>query len=113
MEGNQKRQMGTQTRQGVVTTGGIVLALVLVGLLGGGLMMGPGMMLGGPLLLVGLLLLVVWMLRGGRLAEVTSAWDRPRGENALDILDARYARGELSDEQYEAMRRTLQRPTGT
>ena len=34
-------------------TAGIVLALVLVGLLGGGLMMGPGMMLGGPLLLVG------------------------------------------------------------
>jgi putative membrane protein len=35
------------------------------------------------------------------------------GPNALEILDQRYARGELSDEQHAAMRRPLQRPSGT
>ena len=71
------------------------------------MMMGPAMMLGGPLLLVGAPLLVVWLLHGGGLAEVRSARDRPRGDRALDVLRERYARGELSDEQYDRMRREL------
>ena len=32
-----------------------------------------------------------------------------RGQNALDILNQRYARGELSREQYDQMRRDLER----
>lgn len=86
---------------------GVLVALLLVGLTGGGMMMGPGMMLGGPLLLVGLGVLVVWLLRGGQVTDVLSRWDRPREDSAQDILDARYARGELTDEQYDSMRRKL------
>jgi putative membrane protein len=81
--------------------------LLLVGLLGGGMMMGPGMMLGGPLLLVVAVLLVGWLLRGGGMAEGLAAGDRPLGDRALDVLRERYARGELSDEQYDRLRREL------
>jgi uncharacterized membrane protein len=80
---------------------GVLLALLLVGLTGG------GMMLGGPLLLVGLVVLVGWLLRGGQVTDALSRWDRPREASARDLLDARYARGELSDEQYDSMRRKL------
>jgi putative membrane protein len=76
------------------------------------MMLGPGMMLGGPLLLVGLVLLAVWRLRGGRWAELTSAWDGRGGDRAREVLRERYARGELSDEQYEAMRQKLDGGTG-
>jgi putative membrane protein len=86
---------------------GVLAALLLIGLAGGGMMMGPGMMLGGPFIFIGLVVLAVWLLRGGQLTDVMSAWDRPRGESARDILDARYARGELSDEEYDSMRRKL------
>jgi uncharacterized membrane protein len=85
----------------------IIVVFLLVVLTGGGMMMGPGMMLGGPFLLVGLLLGFVWLARSGRLNDVMSSWDHTRGESARDILDARYARGELSDEQYDSMRRKL------
>lgn len=33
--------------------------------------------------------------------------DRERGENALDILRRRYASGEITDEQFDAMRSRL------
>jgi putative membrane protein len=108
MDHDRGERVGTPERH----VAAVVVALLLVGLAGGGMMMGPGMMVGGPLLLVGIVLLAVWLLRGGWLAEVTSARDRPSGERALDVLGERYARGELSDEQYEAMRRVLQRPPG-
>lgn len=102
----------------------IVVAIVLlVGLplLGGvlmmGGMMGPGMMGGWwgggnpwwmllPLLfwvlvLVGIGLLAVWAVQ--QLAPSPA-----RGQHALDILKERYARGELTREQYEQMRRDLE-----
>lgn len=104
MEHDRGKRIGTPERPVVAAIG---VALLLVGLLGGGMMMGPWMMLGGPLLLVGGALLVAWLLRGGRLSDVTSAWDGVGGDRALETLRERYARGELSDEQYDRMRRTL------
>lgn len=54
------------------------------------------------LVLVGLVAAVRWVLgprgRGGV----------PHGESALDILKKRYARGELSREEYERMKRELE-----
>lgn len=101
----------------------VVAILLLIGLplLGGALMMGgmmgPGMMgswwAGGspwwalvPLLfwlivLVGIGLLVVWAVQ--QLAPGERYIQRP-----LDILKERYARGELTHEQYEQMRRDLE-----
>ncbi len=102
----------------------IILAVVLVVLLGPGLgwgmmgggMMGPGMMGGwwasNPgwgvamlvfwvLLIAGVVLLVVWGIR--QAGPGALAHRRP-----LDILKERYARGELTREQYEQMRRDLE-----
>jgi putative membrane protein len=58
----------------------------------------------GALLLLGLTLLVVVAVRGllggvGR-GGPTVAGDQPAGRQARNILDERYARGELSTEEY-------------
>ncbi len=98
-----------------------VLAVVLVLVFGfplimGILMMGPGMMWGwggpnpwwgiagmvfGLAVLVGLVLLVIWAVR----QFAPPAGTAPR---ALEILKERYARGEITREQYEQMRRDLE-----
>ena len=60
-----------------------------------------GFWLFGLLLLVGLVLLVVLAVRafGGGISP--RAGDRPQGHSrAREILDERYARGELSTEEY-------------
>jgi putative membrane protein len=101
----------------------VVLLVVLLGPgLGMGMMgwgaMGPGMMMGGwgaaanpwwgmamlafwALIMGGVVLLVVWGIR-----QVGPVGDARRGP--LDILKERYARGELTREQYEQMRRDLE-----
>ena len=105
----------------------VVLAVLLLGGAGmmgfGGFgMMGPGMMgrygvqgfgfnpLGAILSLVlwalviaGVVLLVVWLVRsGGRTLS-----GAPSGDAALEILRARYARGEIDKEQFDAIKRDL------
>ena len=98
----------------------IVLVVLLVpglgwGMMGGG-MMGPGV-LGGwgdfspwwsvtmlvfwALLLVGIALFVVWGIRHAGPGE-------PADRRPLDILKERYARGELTREQYEQIRRDIE-----
>jgi len=42
-------------------------------------------------------------------AGVGEATTKARDESAREILDRRYARGELTKEQYEEMKRTLER----
>lgn len=60
--------------------------------------------------------LIGWMLghatcRGG--ADAPDRVARPlAGPTALEVLERRYAGGELSDEQFERMRQRLQRPSG-
>ncbi|MCX7624477.1 MAG: SHOCT domain-containing protein [Thermomicrobium sp.] len=76
----------------------------------GGMMWGWGnwwwgllMMLFWLLILVGIVLLVVWIVR--QLAHR----EGPTGgtSRALEILQERYARGEITREQYEQMRRDI------
>jgi putative membrane protein len=58
-------------------------------------------MLGGILVIAVAVLIGVWMvLRSNREAH-------PSGPTALDILRERYARGEISAEEFEAAKRTL------
>ena len=108
----------------------VILVLLLIGACGfvaipwrGGYgsgnwgMMGPWMMggygspfLGGiaPLLfgafiIVGIVLLAVWL--AGRVGQ--SSVSTTQGESPFDILKVRYAKGEITREQYEEMRRDL------
>ncbi|MDO8674454.1 MAG: SHOCT domain-containing protein [Dehalococcoidia bacterium] len=113
--------------------GAVVLVVLLIGLAGGGMMgwggmMGPGLtgwggmmgwggsdygtggiIMGIVMLLVwglitgGIVLLVVWLVRQAQPAAATNG-----GKGALDILKDRYARGEITREQYEQMRRDLE-----
>lgn len=60
----------------------------------------------GLLVLGGLALIVVWVVRQGE-ARNAGGGDARGDERALAILKERYARGELSHEEYERMRRVL------
>lgn len=107
-------------RDVTVIIGTIVLVILLISLLGGGMMMGWGMMgwggygfnpLGWILMLVfwvliigGVALLAVWLFRQARPLAVGPG----APEESLEILKERFARGEISREQYEEMRRTLE-----
>ncbi|MFT4097589.1 MAG: SHOCT domain-containing protein [Rhodoblastus sp.] len=69
----------------------------------------------GPL---GALLIVVflaWLLLRDRRPREAAGWSWPQqpgpaAESARDILDKRYARGEITKDQYEAMKRDLAAP---
>ena len=76
------------------------------------MMTGFGMGLGGGLLMVLFWIVLiggaVWLVRGvfptGQQPPVSSALSEP---SADEILKQRYARGEITKEQYEQMRRDL------
>ncbi len=56
-------------------------------------------------IIVGVIVLVVWLVRSNRLAG-TTAPVTPK-QDALEVLKLRYARGEITREQFEEMRRDL------
>ena len=84
---------------------------------GGFTMMGPwgwsGMWFGWLLMVgftVAVILLIVWLVRlsaTGRNENTGENRVAQRNESALEILQARYARGEISKEEYLEMRATL------
>lgn len=104
----------------------VVVVLITLPLLWGGMMMGGGMgMMGGwgpvdgwarwdpwravlgmlsTVLVIGGIGAVVWWAFG-RAASAPPPSGQP---GARDILDARYARGEITREQYQQMRRDLE-----
>lgn len=107
----------------------VLIILVILILLGGGGMMGFGMMgpwmigmmggyfnpLWGILMVVfwvlvigGVALLAIWLLRS---SGTTTALIGPTGraeEAPVEILKRRYAKGEITKEQYEQMRKDLE-----
>ncbi len=112
-----------QGRDIAIVIGAVVLVLLLLSLLGGGMMMGGGMM--GPGMmgwggfgynpLWGILMLLFWVLIIGGVA-LLAIWLLRQGQplmgapstQALNILNERYARGEITREQYEQMRRDIE-----
>lgn len=63
-----------------------------------GIGMGLMMLVFWGLIIVALVLGIRWLVTQGR---------EPRSDSALDILRQRYARGEITKEQFEAMKRDL------
>jgi putative membrane protein len=61
-------------------------------------------MVGGLLLMVGFVLLIVWAV--GTMSRRASSRE-PERPTALDILRERYARGEISQQEFEDARKTL------
>ncbi len=61
-------------------------------------------MIGGLLVMIGVVVLIVWaigtMSRGGASRE-------PERATALDILRERYARGEITEQEFEQAKKTL------
>jgi putative membrane protein len=66
-------------------------------------------MLGMVLLFVGAIVLIVWLV--GRVAPPaagSSVPPRPAGQDALEVLRLRFARGEITREEYLAAKQTLE-----
>lgn len=55
------------------------------------------------LIIVGIVLLIKWLLDQGKQGEQLSMTE----ESAMDILNKRYAKGEISKEKFEQMKRDL------
>lgn len=70
---------------------------------GWGMWMGPFFMVLVPVLII---VLIVWFVRGLRPSPTTTVRDHP---TARDILDVRYAKGELDDEEYQRRLAALRR----
>lgn len=62
------------------------------------------------LVLVAIVLLIRWLLSGGGRAAATHGPRPPQepAESALDILKKRYAKGEITKEQFDLMKRDLE-----
>lgn len=58
----------------------------------------------------GLIVLAIWLI--SQLFPITRKQSKETGDShsAQEILDIRYARGELTDEEYQRMARNLQGP---
>lgn len=65
---------------------------------------GIAMILFWVLIIVGIVLLIAWLVRGSQAQRPAG----PSEDRALTLLRERFARGEISQEQFEQMRRTLQ-----
>ncbi len=110
-----------QGRDVAVLIGVVALIVLVLALFGGGMLMGPWMMgwgfygFGGfwwwwivvatfwVLIIAGVVWLIVWLTRQGRAAA-----GGPERPTPLDILRERYARGEITREEYERMRRDIE-----
>ena len=62
-------------------------------------------MIGGLLLLIGLVILVVWAVN--KLSARDRPSSRPSSSTPLEILRERFARGEITAEQFEQAKKTL------
>lgn len=67
-------------------------------------------LLGGVLLVVGIVVLIAWAIgRIGRPTQAASAQaPRPTGDEALEVLRVRFARGEMTADEYTAAKQTLE-----
>jgi len=75
---------------------------------GWGPMMGPGyggMFMWMIFLAILVAVVIYWLVR----SDKSKTKDQPQGETPLDILKKRYAKGEITKDEFEAMKRDLER----
>ncbi len=81
-------------------------------MMGYGIGFGAGgwlMMLGWIVIVVAVIALVAWLVtRSGSAAQSQAAAPRPAGQDALDLLRMRFARGEITKDEYLAAKQTLE-----
>ncbi len=70
----------------------------------GGSVVGWIWMLGGLLLVVGFVVLIVWAVTSMSRGSTNREPERP---TALDILRERFARGEITEQEFEQAKKTL------
>jgi len=75
--------------------------------MGGMMIFGVLMMVFGLLVIVGIILFAVWAATQLFKSTGPRAMTADRGEDPLTILQRRYARGEIAQEEYERIRREL------
>lgn len=56
----------------------------------------------------GVVALIVWAIAGLRPGRTPTTIEGPRGDRALTLLRERYARGEITDQEFERARETLE-----
>jgi putative membrane protein len=54
-----------------------------------------------------LVVMIVFLFRGGPACFWRAGWHQERRDSPREIVDGRYASGEITKEQYEEMKRTL------
>jgi Predicted membrane protein len=77
---------------------------------GGGLALAGWLgMIGMVVLVIGVIVLIVWLVtRAGATGTAQGVAARPAGQDALEVLRMRFARGELTDEEYRAAKKVLE-----
>jgi uncharacterized membrane protein len=67
------------------------------------------LMLGWVVLIVAAIALVVWLvMRSGSATRPSGPARRPAGQDALELLGMRFARGEITKDEYLAAKQTLE-----
>jgi putative membrane protein len=73
---------------------------------------GPGFMLIGMifwiLVIIGVVLLIVWLVNQNKTNTVSRAQNQ-NSDSAMEILKQRYAKGEITDDEFEDMKRKLEK----
>ena len=65
-------------------------------------------MLGGLLLIIGVVVLIVWIINTANQGSSRKSPERPSERpSALDILRERYARGEITQQEFDQAKKTL------
>jgi putative membrane protein len=77
---------------------------------GGGLALGGWLgMIGMVVLVIGVIVLIVWLItRAGATDTSRGPVARPVGQDALELLRMRFARGEITEDEYRAAKRVLE-----
>ncbi len=65
-------------------------------------------LIGIVVLVVGVIVLIVWLVTRSGANTSQSSVARPAGQDAVELLRMRFARGEITEDEYRAARKVLE-----